>query len=119
MTFHDLPDAERKDISRWSSFIASDFIQKREFRQALNAMQIAQLSDSTNIELPLILPLAYILNNQYDKAEILIKEFKNKSLTGFDDFKTYREVYKYSIDLLEDRAITHPDFAKAKALLKD
>ena len=119
MTFRDLPDAERKDISRWSSFIASDFILKREFRQALNALQIAQLSDSTNIELPLILPMAYILNNQYDKAEILIKEFKNNSLAGFDDFKTYGEVYRHSIDLLEDRAITHPDFAKAKALLTD
>jgi len=119
MTFHDLPDAERKDISRWSAFIASDFIQKREFRQALNALQIAQLSDSTIIELPLTLPMVYILNNQYDKAEILIKKFKNKSLTGFDDFKTYGEVYKHNIDLLEDRAITHPDFAKAKALLKD
>jgi WD40 repeat protein len=119
MTFHDLPDAERKDISRWSSFIASDFVQKREFRQALNALKIAQHSDSTIIELPLILPMVYILNNQYDKAEILIKKFKNKSLTGFDDFKTYGEVYKNYIDLLEDRAITHPDFAKAKALLKD
>jgi WD40 repeat protein len=119
LTFNDLPDAERKDISRWSSFIALDFIQKREFRQALNALKIAQLSDSTIIELPLTLPMAYILNNQYDKAEILIKKLKNKSLTGFDDFKTYGEVYKNYIDLLEDRAITHPDFSKAKALLKN
>jgi hypothetical protein len=63
--------------------------------------------------------MAYILNNYYDKAEILIKEFKNKSLAGFDDFKTYWEVYRHSIDMLEDRAITHPDFAKAKALLTD
>jgi WD40 repeat protein/energy-coupling factor transporter ATP-binding protein EcfA2 len=119
MTYPDLQEAERKDISRWCSFVSAEFIKKKEFTQALQALQIAQLSDSTNIELPLILPLAYIFNNQYDKAEILIKEFKDKSLTGFNDFKTYREVYKYSIDLLEDRAITHPDFAKAKVLLKD
>jgi hypothetical protein len=30
---------------------------------------------------------------------------------------TYKEVYRYVIDLPEDRAITHPDLAKAKALL--
>jgi WD40 repeat protein len=119
MTYPNLQEAERKDISRWCSFVSAEFIKKKEFTQALQALQIAQLSDSINIELPLILPLAYIFNNQYDKAEILIKEFKDKSLTGFNDFKTYREVYKYSIDLLEDRAITHPDFAKAKVLLKD
>ena len=91
----DLPGAERKDISRWCSFVAADFIQKKEFPGALHTIQMAQLSDSTNIEIPAILPFVYIFNNQYDKAEIIINEYKNKPLTGIDNFKTYKEVYRY------------------------
>ena len=115
----DLPEAERKDISRWCCFIAHDFIQKKEFPGALHTIQMAQLSDSTNIEIPAILPFIYIFNNQYDKAEIIINEYKNKPLTGIDFYKTYREIYRYSIGLLEDHAMNHPDLAKAKELLKN
>jgi hypothetical protein len=118
LTDPDLPEAERKDISRWCSFVATDFIQKKEFIQALQAIQKAKQSDSTNIEIQALLPIAFIFNNQYDKAKTIINEFKNKPLTGIDYFKTYKEVYLYSIDLLEERAITHPDFAKVKELLK-
>ncbi len=113
----DLPDAKRKDISRWCSYLSSDCIQKKEFSQSLKTILTAQLSDSTNKEIHFLLPLAYIFNNQYDRAEIIINEYKNKPLTGIDNFKTYREIYRYGIDLLEDRAITHPDLARAKALL--
>ena len=115
----DLPEAERKDISRWCYYLSSDFITKKEFTQALQLIQVSQLSDSTNTEMQVLLPIVYIFNNQYDKAEMIIKEFKNKSLTGIDNFKTYKEVYKYTIDLFEEKAITHPDFAKAKELLKN
>jgi hypothetical protein len=113
----DLPEAHRKDISRWCSYLTSDCIQKKEFSQSLKTILTAQLSDRTNKEIHLLLPLAYIFNNQYDKAEIIINEYKNKPLTGIDNFNTYKDVYRYVIDLLEDRAITHPELAKAKALL--
>ena len=91
----DLREAQRKDISRWCSYLSSDCIQKKEFSLALKAIQIAQLSDSTNKEIHFILPLAYIFNNQYDRAEVIINEYKNKPLTGIDNFKTYKEVYRY------------------------
>ena len=115
----DLPESERKDISRWCTFIALDLIQKNEFPGALNTIQLAQVSDSTNIEIPALLPFIYIFNNQYDKAEIIINKYKDKPLTGIDFFKTYREIYKSSILVLEDHAMTHPDLAKAKELLKN
>jgi WD40 repeat protein len=115
----ELTETGRKDISRWCSHIAPDFIQKKEFSQALQVIQISQLSDSTNKEMQAILPIVYIVNNQYDKAELIIKEFRNKSLIGIDYFKTYKDVYNYVINLFEEQAITHPDFAKARALLKD
>lgn len=119
LTDPDLPEAERKDISRLCSFVSSDFIQKREFTQALQLIQISQLSDSTNKEIHFLLPIAYIFNNQYDKAEIIINEYKNRPLTGIDNFKIYKEAYIYLLDLFEERAITHPDFAKVKELLKN
>jgi hypothetical protein len=40
-------------------------------------------------------------------------------LTGIDNFKIYKEAYIYLLDLFEERAITHPDFAKIKELLKN
>jgi hypothetical protein len=61
--------------------------------------------------------MAYIFNNQYDTAASIINEYKNKSLTGIDDFKTYREAYRKAIELYEEGSIPNPDFAKAKGLL--
>jgi WD40 repeat protein len=117
MAYPDLPEAQRKDIGKWCTYITSDCIQKKEFSLALKTIQTAQLSDSSNKEILFLLPIAYIFNNQYDKAEIIINEYMNKPLTGMDNFKTYKEVYRKSFDLLETRAITHPDLAKAKELL--
>jgi hypothetical protein len=119
LTAADLPQSQRKDISRWCSYLASDFIRKKEFSQALLSIREAQLADSTNIEINLLLPFAYIFNNQYDKAELIIKDFRNKPLSGIDNFTTYSEMYKHSLELLEDRAIIHPDLAKVKELLKN
>jgi WD40 repeat protein/energy-coupling factor transporter ATP-binding protein EcfA2 len=115
----DLPGPEKKDISRWCSYIASDFVTKKEFPLALRSIKVAEFSDSTNIEIHFLLPIIYILNNQYDIAKTIINEYKNKPLNGVDYFTTYTEVFNHSIDLLEDRAITHPDFAKAKMLLNE
>jgi WD40 repeat protein len=113
----DLPEAERKDISRWCSYMSLDFIQKKEFSQALGCIKFSELSDTTNIQMRILLPIAYILNNQYDTAERIINEYKNKSLTGIDDFKTYREAYKNAIELCEEGSVAIPDFEKAKGLL--
>ncbi len=119
MECKDLPQSERFDISRWCAFLTSDLIQKGKFPEALKAIQTAQKSDSTFIESELFLPILYILNNQYDKAKYILNKNKNKSISGLDFFKTYNEIYNYYIDLLEDRAIVHPDFEKAKELLRN
>ena len=115
----DLTEAERNDISRWCSYITFDFILKKEFTGALQMIKISQLSDSTNVDMQGILPIVYIFNNQYYKAESIIKETRNKSLGNLDNAKTYREVYKFAIDLFEEHAVTHPDFAKIRELLKN
>jgi WD40 repeat protein/Cdc6-like AAA superfamily ATPase len=113
----DLPEAERKDISRWCSYMSLDFIYKKEFFQALEFIKLSELSDTTNKRMRILLPMAYIFNNQYDTAASIINEYKNKSLTGIDDFKSYREAYRKAIELCEEGSIPNPDFAKAKGLL--
>ena len=115
----DLPKAEMNDISRWCSYVSTDLIIKREFPEALRAAQLGLLSDSANAEARIVLPLAYIFNNQSDKAAVIINKFKDKSLTGYKNFKSYGEAYRVSIEVLSDRAITHPDFDKVKELLKN
>jgi hypothetical protein len=113
----DLPEAERKDISRWCSYMSLDFIHKKEFFQALEFIKLSELSDTANKQMHILLPMAYIFNNKYDTAERIINEYKNKSLTGIDDFKTYREAYRKAIELCEEGSIANLDFAKAKGLL--
>ncbi len=114
----DLPKAEMKDISRWCSFVSIDLIIKREFAEALHAAQIAQLSDSANTEVRIVLPIAYILNNQYNKALEIINSCKDKKITGYK-YESYSAAYRASIELMSDRAIIHPDFVKVKELLKN
>jgi WD40 repeat protein len=118
MVHPDLPISEMNDISRWCSNISIDLILKREFVEALHAAQLGQLSDSTNAEARLVLPIAYILNNQFDKAEVILNKFKDKSIT-YKDLKSYRNAFRISIELLSEKAITHPDFAKVEELLKN
>lgn len=109
---------EKQDISRWCSFLGKDLIEKKEFAEAQLMISMSMISDSTNIVLPVLLPISHILNNQYDKAAILINKFKNRPLTGIDFFKNYPEALTYYLKLLEDISITHPDFEKARELLK-
>jgi WD40 repeat protein len=115
----DLNQAVRKDISRWCFLISWEFIQKKEYYNSLRVLQIAQLSDSTNNGIRIALPFAYVFNNRYNDAEKIFKEFKDRPLTAFENFKTYGEAYQYIMDFLEDRAITHPDLVKVKGLLKN
>ncbi|MGC1389905.1 MAG: AAA family ATPase [Bacteroidales bacterium] len=115
----DLQQAERKDISRWCTLLSLDFILKKEFSQALQFIKTAELSDTSNTEMRILLPIIYIFNDQYDRAETIINEFKNKALTGIDNFKTYKEAYKNAIELCEESSKTNPDLAKAKGLLTD
>jgi hypothetical protein len=91
---------------------------KKEFNYSLRALNLALEADTTNKTINIYLPFAYIFNNQYDKAENILKEFKDKSLTASGDFNSFGKAYKYYIDYLEDRGITRPDFEKVKELLK-
>jgi WD40 repeat protein len=115
------PDIQKercKDISNWCSNVSLSCMLKKEFNYSLRALNLALEADTTNKTINIYLPFAYIFNNQYDKAENILKEFKDKSLTASGDFNSFGKAYKYYIDYLEDRGITRPDFEKVKELLK-
>jgi hypothetical protein len=115
------PDIQKercKDISNWCSNVSLSSMLKKEFNYSLQALNLALEADTTNKTINIYLPFTYIFNNQYDKAENILKEFKDKSLTASGNFYSFGKAYKYYINYLEDRGITHPDFEKVRELLK-
>jgi len=64
------------------------------------------------------LPVIYILNNMYEKAEKIYMERKDKLWKVGDQNKSFREAFLADIADLGKYGITHPDFAKVRDLLK-
>ena len=61
------------------------------------------------------LALGYVLNNQYDLAEPIYLEWKDKQ---FNNNLTFKEAFLQDIADLETAGIVHPDFEKVRELLK-
>jgi len=74
---------------------------------ALNAQENSVI---TNIA------LGYVLNNQWNKAEPIYKEWKDKHFYG--DVRFCKELFLQDIADLEEAGINHPDFEKVRKLLK-
>jgi WD40 repeat protein len=90
----------------------------KQYQNALKAVNLAIIADSTNLYSYTNLPLAYLFNNRYDEAVMEYKKWIDKPWTVTAEFKTFREVFRDDIRDLETRGITHPDFEKVKELLK-
>jgi len=60
------------------------------------------------------LVLAYVLNNEFEKAKEIYLRFKNEQ---YDKEQSWKEVFINDLDDLSKSGITHPDFSKVKALL--
>ena len=63
------------------------------------------------------LAMAYVLNNQYSKAEKIYIEYRNKKLKNYYD-SFARDEFLKDIKKLEKAGIHHKDFTKAKKLLE-
>ncbi|MBN2893362.1 MAG: leucine-rich repeat domain-containing protein [Bacteroidales bacterium] len=61
------------------------------------------------------LALAYVLNNQYENAEPIYLEWKDKQ---YDDDRIWKEVFLQDIADLEAVGIKHKDFEKVRKLLE-
>lgn len=73
--------------------------------------------DSSNIHIPTNLAPALLLQGRWPEAE---KEYRKWKDLEYDenDLPTYREAFLSDLDELEKQGVTHPDFARARALLK-
>ena len=64
------------------------------------------------------LALAYLLSDQYDKAEELYLAYMNKEYPE-EDYPTYREAFLNDLDEVELLGIHHPDIPRIRALLQE
>lgn len=60
---------------------------------------------------------AYVLSGAFEKAKAIYEEWKDQSFPN--DERPGKEVFLEDLDTLESKGITHPDFAKVRALLQD
>lgn len=63
------------------------------------------------------LVLGYVLNNQWDKAEPLYREWKDKKFNGED--KLSKKIFLQDIAELEKAGVKHENFEKIKKMMKE
>ena len=85
---------------------------------ALDAVEFAVKTDSTNHYDYTVLPLALVLNSRFEEAGKIYQKY-NKIFMLKNIFKSYGLIYQQDIEELEAKGITHPDFTRVKELLKN
>jgi len=65
------------------------------------------------------LALGYLLSGQWEQAAAIYQKWKSEKYTDDWKYDTWDEVFLKDIQDLEDAGITHPDFAKVKAMFKE
>ena len=106
-------------VASTCSDLSFHFLQNRKYKFAVPLVELAIQADSTYEYAYSNLPLAYIFNNQYDKAVEIYKNWKDKPFESESNYETFREVFLLDINELESQGIMHPDFAKIRALLQE
>ena len=86
------------------------------FNEALKAIQRGIELDPSNEMLYTNLPLCYLFTGQFEKAQALYIEYKDK--TYDNQYKTFKEAFLADLKDIESKGITHPDFEKVKELLQ-
>jgi WD40 repeat protein len=108
----------KRRIAVSCSNLSYGLFQFKKFKTSLDAVSLAVKADSTNEIEYTNLALAYLFNNQYDKAERIYRDWKERPWKSDENFKTYREAFQSDIEDMESKGIYHTDFAKVKELLK-
>jgi WD40 repeat protein len=114
----DLNQGQIKRVASDCSDLTFRLLLLKDFKIALDAAQTSIRADNDNPNIYTNLPLAYIFNDQYEKAIEIYTEWKDKPLTTVNNLKPYKDVFLEDIETLESKGITHPDFEKVKELLK-
>jgi tetratricopeptide (TPR) repeat protein len=88
-----------------------------EYPMAIKAAQKTLSLSPESVNVATNLALGYLMNNQYEQAEVIYKKWMGKKFEDDDD-DTANDAFLKDIADLENAGITHPDFAKVKVLLK-
>ena len=94
------------------------FLLEKQFAKALDGMQICWAADSINYQTIAYMSMAYILNDRYDNAKRIIEKYKNDKWSILPGERTFGDGFLYEMNLLEDNDISHPDFDRARDLIK-
>ncbi|HMQ86859.1 MAG TPA: hypothetical protein PKB07_04715 [Flavilitoribacter sp.] len=88
-----------------------------ETEMAVRAAQKSLELFPKNQQVETKLALSYLLNNQWEEAERIYLKWKGKSFSNRSE--PANNIFLKDIDDLEAAGIRHPDFEKARALLKE
>lgn len=109
----------RSRVAPFCNNIANSFLRNKKFKSSLDMVQLAIKADSTYQYNYTTLPLAYLLNNNYESAMSEYKKWKDKPWLVDNKFKTFMDVFLLDISDLENIGFNIPDFQKVKELLKN
>ena len=98
--------------------LCGNYILQKEYKKALDGLQICWVADSTNLWTTGYVSIAYILNNQYDRGMQILRRWKTETGYKFSGENTGSNDYLAWMNLLENMGISHPDFPKVKQFLK-
>jgi WD40 repeat protein len=88
-----------------------------EYQVAMNAALKTLELDHSKDGVKTNLALAYLLNNEWEKAKQIYLDYKDKY---FNDYlKISNDIFLEDIDALQSAGITHPDFKKVRILLNE
>lgn len=96
------------------SELSNYYIKSKNFKKAMKSAEKALEYDAREKSIYSNLALAYLLNNNYKKAEIIYTEFKDKP---YNDMISFKDLFIGDIIALEAENIKHKDFDKIINLL--
>jgi Leucine-rich repeat (LRR) protein len=105
----------KKAAAAACSNITFKLLFEKKFKVSLEAGLLALQFDAINANLYTNLPLAYLFNNQFEKAKAIYLAYKNKM---YNEEQSYKMVFLNDFDDLESKGITHPDIAKIRLFLE-
>ena len=89
---------------------------KRNFKEALKFAEMAKMADSKANILYTNLAIAYLFNNNWEKAKDIYQTWMDSSY-NFDN-RSMKSGFLEDINTMEWFGITHPDFEKVKELIQ-
>lgn len=102
-----------QQISIVCSNLAWKFLQSKAYKNALDAVLLAEELDAMNTGVYINLPLIFLFNDQFEKAKEIVLKYKNQSYDG----QLIRTIYEKDVTILEEMGFMHKNLAKYKELL--